>query len=66
MPRDAWTGLMRAWAELGREQPFAQALRRARVSVLEALTVEPDNPEALAMAPYLLTHLGTIFGPATP
>src|SRR5215472_10824782 len=55
-PRDAWTALMRARAELLREQPFDDALRRAMTCVREALALDAENAEAHAMAAYLLTH----------
>jgi TolB-like protein len=54
--RDAYTALMRARAELLREQPFDEALRRAMTCVQEALTHDADNAEAHALAAYLLTH----------
>jgi TolB-like protein/DNA-binding SARP family transcriptional activator len=55
-PRDVWTALMRARAELLREQPFDDALRQAMTSVREALALDAENAEAHAMAAYLLTH----------
>src|SRR5262249_16132440 len=45
-PRDAWTALMRARAELLREQPFDDALRRAMTCVREALALDAENAEA--------------------
>jgi TolB-like protein/DNA-binding SARP family transcriptional activator len=53
-PRDAYTALMRARAELLREQSFEEALRRAMMSVREALALDPENAEAHAMAAYFL------------
>jgi TolB-like protein/DNA-binding SARP family transcriptional activator len=44
-PRDAWTALMRARAELLREQPFDDALRRAMTCVREALALDAENAE---------------------
>ena len=55
-PRDAYTSLMGARAELLREQPFDDALRRAMTRVEQALTLDPENAEAHAMAAYLLMH----------
>ncbi len=55
-PRDAYTSLMGARAELLREQPFDDALRRAMTRVELALTLDPENAEAHAMAAYLLMH----------
>jgi TolB-like protein/DNA-binding SARP family transcriptional activator len=56
-PRDAYTSLMGARAELLREQPFDDALRRAMARVEEALALDPENAEAQAVAAYVLTQL---------
>ena len=53
-PRDAYTSLMSARAELLREQPFDEALRRAMTRVQQSLTLDAENAEAHAMAAYLL------------
>ena len=55
-PRDAYTSLMSARAELLREQPYDEGLRRAMTHVEQALSLDPENAEAHAMAAYLLTH----------
>ena len=55
-PRDAYTLLMSARAQLLREQPYGEGLRRARTHVQQALLLDPENAEAHAMAAYLLTH----------
>ncbi len=57
VPRDAWAALMRARSELLREQPFDEALRRAGAWVEQALALDGGNPEAMALAAYLLTNL---------
>ena len=56
-PGDAWTALMRARAELLREQPFDEALRRALTCAQEAVALDGQNAEAHAMVAYLLTNL---------
>ena len=47
---------MSARAELLREQPYGEGLRRAMTHVRQALSLDPENAEAHAMAAYLLTH----------
>jgi tetratricopeptide (TPR) repeat protein len=47
---------MGARAELLREQPFDDALRRAMTRVEQALALDPENAEAHALAAYLLMH----------
>ena len=55
-PHDAYTSLMSARAELLREQPYGEGLRRAMTHVRQALSLDPENAEAHALAAYLLTH----------
>ena len=55
-PRDAYTSLMSARAELLREQPYDEGLRRAMMRVQHALSLDPENAEAHAMAAYLLSY----------
>ena len=45
-PRDAYTSLMSARAELLREQPYDEGLRRALMRVEQALALDPENAEA--------------------
>ncbi len=54
-PRDACAALMRARAELLREQPYAENLNRALVAARAAVALDPESNEAHAMAAYLLT-----------
>jgi TolB-like protein/DNA-binding SARP family transcriptional activator len=56
-PRDAYAGLMRAKAELLREQPYAESLTRALAAARGAVTLDPESGEAHAMTAYLLTLL---------
>ncbi len=55
-PRDAVTALMRARAELLREQSFDAALRQAMSFVQQALALDDGNAEAHAMAAFLLNY----------
>ena len=55
-PHDAYTSLKSARAELLREQPYGEGLRRAMTHVRQALSLDPENAEAHALAAYLLTH----------
>jgi tetratricopeptide (TPR) repeat protein len=54
-PRDAYAALMRARAELLREQPYAENLSRALAAARAAVALDPESAEAHAMAAYLLT-----------
>jgi TolB-like protein len=54
-PRDAYAALMRAKAELLREQPYAENLTRALTAARAAATLDPESGEAHAMIAYLLT-----------
>ncbi len=54
-PRDAYVALMRARAELLREQPYAESLNRALAAARAAVTLDPESGEAHAMTGYLLT-----------
>ena len=55
--RDAYAALMRARAELLREQPYAENLNRALAAARAAVTLDPESGEAHAMTAYLLTLL---------
>ena len=54
-PRDAYAALMRARAELLREQPYAESLNRALAAARAAVTLDTESGEAHAMTAYLLT-----------
>jgi len=54
-PRDAYAALMRARAELLREQPYAENLNRALAAARAAVALDPASGEAHAMTAYLLT-----------
>jgi TolB-like protein/DNA-binding SARP family transcriptional activator len=56
-PRDAYAALMRAKAELLREQSYAESLARALAAARAAVTLDPESGEAHAMVAYLLTLL---------
>jgi adenylate cyclase len=56
-PRDAYAALMRAKAELLREQPYAESLTRALAAARAAVTLDPESGEAHAMVAYLFTLL---------
>jgi TolB-like protein/DNA-binding SARP family transcriptional activator len=56
-PRDAYAALMRAKAELLREQSYAENLTRALAAARTAVTLDPESGEAHAMIAYLLTLL---------
>jgi TolB-like protein len=56
-PRDAYAALMRAKAELLREQPYAENLTRALAAARAAVALDPESGEAHAMSAYLLTLL---------
>ncbi len=53
-PRDAYAALMRARAELLREQPYAESLNRALAAARAAVALDPESGEAHAMTAYLL------------
>ena len=48
-PRDAYAALMRARAELLREQPYTESLSRALAAARAAVTLDPESGEAHAM-----------------
>ena len=56
-PRNAYAALMRAKAELLREQPYAETLTRALAAARAAVTLAPESGEAHAMVAYLFTLL---------
>ncbi len=56
-PRDAYAALMRAKAELLREQSYAENLTRALAAARTAVTLDSESGEAHAMIAYLLTLL---------
>jgi TolB-like protein/DNA-binding SARP family transcriptional activator len=56
-PRDAYAALMRAKAELLREQSYAETLTRALAAARAAASLDPESGEAHAMIAYLLTLL---------
>ena len=56
-PRDAYAALMRAKAELLREQPYGESLTRALAAARAAVTLDPESGEAHAMIAYLFTLL---------
>jgi TolB-like protein len=56
-PRDAYAALMRAKAELLREQSYADNITRALAAARGALALDPESGEAHAMTAYLLTLL---------
>jgi TolB-like protein/DNA-binding SARP family transcriptional activator len=56
-PRDAYAALMRAKAELLREQPYSENLTRALAASRTAVALAPESGEAHAMTAYLLTLL---------
>ena len=56
-PRNAYAALMRAKAELLREQSYAENLTRALAAARTAVTLDPESGEAHAMIAYLLTLL---------
>jgi TolB-like protein/DNA-binding SARP family transcriptional activator len=57
-PRDAYAALMRARAELLREQPYAESLKRSLAAARAAVTLDPESGEGHAMTAYLLTLRG--------
>jgi TolB-like protein/DNA-binding SARP family transcriptional activator len=56
-PRDAYAALMRAKAELLREQSYAENITRALSAARAAVALDPESGEAHAMSAYLLTLL---------
>ena len=54
-PRDAYAALMRARAEMLREQPYAENVSRALAAARAAVALDPASGEAHAMAAYFLT-----------
>jgi len=54
-PPDAHAALMRARAEMLREQPYAENLARALAAARSALELDPGSGEAQAMTAYFLT-----------
>ena len=54
-PRDAYAAMMRARAEMLREQPYAENLNRALAASRTAVSLDPECGEAHAMTAYFLT-----------
>ncbi len=54
-PRDAYAALMRARAEMLREQPYAENLSRALAAAQTAVALDPSSGEAHVVTAYFLT-----------